>query len=730
MQSKKSCFNTLLSFRGSSLWDSGELKNITFVSVFGRGAFMSRGSFVFMKGLFSLFLFVFLVGCGTEIDFTAKEKVKDQKQKVEQAVKNLQSGKVLEEIAQKQKTDSAEKISLPKKSTHENDEERLSFNPSAQPEFTLTLSSDLENPVQDSCWEMGYRLDSFVDSPNEEFANNNLIKMSNCFRELFKPFLTFSQAFAHYRDFKLSNGVLFSAMTEAEVKEYLLKNDLFYVVTADLPAEKKASVRGSYSNDELKELVELLDRRRFELSSAEKKIAVFVNKNRKWVEFFATKSNRYKVLLDLVDNPAEEDTTGFYLSAALEKTLDGKVYAFLQNELKFYPYKLLHPFVLVAVIPDKGKELAPLDAAMENPFITAYQEFVFLNQGDVTQVAQVVETYKKIRDMDNPQLPAPLTVSEDDSVGLAFLDTGVDFQSYPELGVFLGDGSKGHLQSYDYTDHDSNPWAPAAMDLGHGSGTMATALTVLSHHMPEVLLSNKFSVAMWKIGSVRSFLTGYPYQLGQLWTGRGIPVFEAVVQHVEGKMKKPDVLSVSLSFKTEVILQAIKRPDLLMKTPWLWVMAAGNSSHSLDKFQDACLTDVPVDRRPSNRIICVGALKKGILGDVVASYSNFGKDVDVYSYETYNHYQCPSGTSCSTPAVAAAATALKAKFPALTPEQVKQAIVRASVEVTLPIEGVNVSNPQIALFVEAGLIEKERKVKFFDPERMMTRAFEAAKDLL
>ena len=166
--------------------------------------------------------------------------------------------------------------------------------------------------------------------------------------------------------------------------------------------------------------------------------------------------------------------------------------------------------------------------------------------------------------------------------------------------------------------HDQNPWAPSLMDLSHGSGTMATALTVLSHHVPEVLTEKKLSVAMWKIGSVRSFLTGYPYQMGHLWTGRGVPVAQGIVSQVDGNMKKPDVVSVSLSFRSEVILQAMARPKLLMKTPWLWVMAAGNGSHSLDKHQDACFTDVPSDRRPNERILCVGALKKGILGDTVA----------------------------------------------------------------------------------------------------------------
>ena len=103
--------------------------------------------------------------------------------------------------------------------------------------------------------------------------------------------------------------------------------------------------------------------------------------------------------------------------------------------------------------------------------------------------------------------------------------------------------------------------------------------------------------------------------------------------------------------------------------------------------------------------------------------------MDVYSYETYNHYLCPSGTSCATPAVAAAATAIKAKYPSLSPEEVKQAIVNASEERVLPVEGVDVSHPDIALLVEAGLIQKERKVRFFDPETMMNQALEEADDL-
>ena len=231
----------------------------------------------------------------------------------------------------------------------------------------------------------------------------------------------------------------------------MVKHDVLYITSFDLSVEKRALIRKSYSNDELVELVKLLQRRRLELTIAENKIAEFVNQNKRWVDYFASKSNRYQVLLDLVNNPVSEDPSSFKLADVLEKTLDKNTFSFPQKELKFYPYALLHPFTLVAVVPDKGKNLSPLDPVMENPFMTSYREYFFMNQGDEKQMASVIANYKMLREMDNPEPPKPVKVSED-AVGLAFMDTGVDFKTLSDLGVFLGDGSNGHLQSYDYTD--------------------------------------------------------------------------------------------------------------------------------------------------------------------------------------------------------------------------------------------------------------------------------------
>ncbi len=178
-----------------------------------------------------------------------------------------------------------------------------------------------------------------------------------------------------------------------------------------------------------------------------------------------------------------------------------------------------------------------------------------------------------------------------------------------------------------------------------------------------------------------------------------------------------------MGFRMNDALQAVKKPDLLTKTPWLWVMSAGNAGVDLSEEKFECFADVPAEKRKRENILCVGALKRGIITDRIASYSNHGELIDVYAYETYTEL-CPAGTSCSTPAISAAAAVLKSKFPALTSAQIRASIVEAADSRTLEVE-----DEMASMF---GMPLEKRTVKVFDPAsgQMMNRAEEIAKKKL
>ena len=120
----------------------------------------------------------------------------------------------------------------------------------------------------------------------------------------------------------------------------------------------------------------------------------------------------------------------------------------------------------------------------------------------------------------------------------------------------------------------------------------------------------------------------------------------------------------------------------------IFVHAAGNSGEDVDtepNFPDDNVNYVEV----SNTYIRVGALAPKYGSDMVASFSNYGKNnVDVfapgakiYSTTPQNEYDTKGGTSMASPAVAGVAALVWSQYPKLTAAQVKQVILDSGLAV-------------------------------------------------
>lgn len=466
--------------------------------------------------------------------------------------------------------------------------------------------------------------------------------------------------------------------------------------------------RSAYSDSELVELMAIASKAEQALVSAEARAFLAVAAKRPLLERFSS-VNRYGALLKLTDTAGDQN--GRATALALAEVVDlGFMALLMMDEL---PIELLHPYALLAIYPNEGNETEPLDPMAEDPFSAITYARGRLAGGDAWKNG-VSRFYKLIRDQDNPAYK--VFEPAHGAVRVALMDSGTDMKVYPDLGVFLGSGSR------DYGDNDSNPWSPAIGTLAHGSGTLATLLTVVAHEAPEVLRERGLVADMWKVYSNRSVLAGPPFSDGDPWSSRKFSHIDAIIDQVESDGPKPDIVSVSLGFQSAEILKKIGRESLLASSSWLWVMAAGNESRDVTDEDRGCFSDHEGDARPADRILCIGAIRQGIIGDSVTEYTNFGELVDVYAYEAYYPELCPAGTSCSTPAVAAAAAVIKQKFPKLLPEQVKQAIVEAAVEMTLPVAGSGGMSPELTTPVQ-------KVVRVFDPTRQLKRALEIAEKM-
>ncbi|MFG6685292.1 S8 family peptidase [Mariniflexile sp. HNIBRBA6329] len=120
----------------------------------------------------------------------------------------------------------------------------------------------------------------------------------------------------------------------------------------------------------------------------------------------------------------------------------------------------------------------------------------------------------------------------------------------------------------------------------------------------------------------------------------------------------------------------------------VFVHAAGNDSENVDianNFPDDNVNGVEV----SNSYIRVGALEPKYGSNLVAGFSNYGKqNVDVfapgakiYSTTPENEYDTKGGTSMAAPAVAGVAALIRSYYPKLTAAQVKQIIMESGLPI-------------------------------------------------
>lgn len=132
----------------------------------------------------------------------------------------------------------------------------------------------------------------------------------------------------------------------------------------------------------------------------------------------------------------------------------------------------------------------------------------------------------------------------------------------------------------------------------------------------------------------------------------------------------------------------------------LFVHAAGNDSNNVDiepNFPDDNVNGNEV----SNTYIRVGALEPKYGSNLVAGFSNYGKqNVDVfapgakvYSTTPQNEYDTKGGTSMAAPAVAGVAALIRSYYPKLTAAQVKQIIMESGLPIkTKVVVGGDTSN--------------------------------------
>ena len=122
----------------------------------------------------------------------------------------------------------------------------------------------------------------------------------------------------------------------------------------------------------------------------------------------------------------------------------------------------------------------------------------------------------------------------------------------------------------------------------------------------------------------------------------------------------------------------------------LLVISAGNDSYDIDS-KITYPNDVAEGAREiSDNMIFVGALADTYGSNMVADYSNYGKnnvDVfapgsDIYTTEPNNQYDYVDGTSFASPNVAGVAAMVRSWFPNLTAPQVKKVIMDSGLGVT------------------------------------------------
>jgi subtilisin family serine protease len=152
----------------------------------------------------------------------------------------------------------------------------------------------------------------------------------------------------------------------------------------------------------------------------------------------------------------------------------------------------------------------------------------------------------------------------------------------------------------------------------------------------------------------------------------------------------------------------------------LIIHAAGNDAEDIDKEKNYP-TRMYLDGKEAKNWIEVGASSAGADGDLVGSFSNYGKKavslfapgVDIYSTVPGNKYKSLDGTSMASPSAAGVAALLMSYFPELTAVEVKDILMKSTrkfdnLKVQKPGGG-NVEFSQLS--VSGGLVNAYEAVK-------------------
>jgi len=152
----------------------------------------------------------------------------------------------------------------------------------------------------------------------------------------------------------------------------------------------------------------------------------------------------------------------------------------------------------------------------------------------------------------------------------------------------------------------------------------------------------------------------------------------------------------------------------------LIIHAAGNDAEDIDKEKNYP-TRIYLDGKEAKNWIEVGASSAGADGDLVGSFSNYGKKavslfapgVDIYSTVPGNKYKSLDGTSMASPSAAGVAALLMSYFPELTAVEVKDILMKSTrkfdnLKVQKPGGG-NVEFSQLS--VSGGLVNAYEAVK-------------------
>lgn len=255
------------------------------------------------------------------------------------------------------------------------------------------------------------------------------------------------------------------------------------------------------------------------------------------------------------------------------------------------------------------------------------------------------------------------------AVVVAILDTGVDYD-HPDLKANIwsnpGDTQDGidndsngyvdDIRGWDFVDNDNTPTDPNS----HGT-FVAGAIGAVGNN------SRGIAGVSWTVKLM-------PLRIFDAQSIGSVADIVAAINYA----RRNGANIINASFEGTSYSQAEKSAiDAFGAAGGLFVVAAGNSGTNNDS------SPVYPASYPSANIIAVAATTPT---DGLASFSNYGTSgVDlgapgqnILSTEPGSAYRYMSGTSAAAPFVAGTAALIKAKYPSLTSEQIKDSILRSA----------------------------------------------------